>query len=92
MTKDEFIAALANHSGLSKRDATLALYGFKLAMTEALRSSNRLALPGIGVFTVAERAARKGRNPATGAEIEIPAKKSIKFKAANDLQGVVCND
>jgi DNA-binding protein HU-beta len=54
-----------------------------------LRTSGRQAIPGLGVFTVAERAARKGHNPATGAEIDIPAKRAVKFKAAKDLQGLL---
>ncbi len=85
MNKAEFVAAIATHTGLSKKDADTFLQGFRKALEEALPHAGRIALPGIGVFEVSERAARKGRNPATGAEIDIPAKKTIKFKAAKEL-------
>lgn len=49
----------------------------------------RIALPGIGVFTVQERAARTGRNPANGQEIQIPARKAAKFKTAREIAGAV---
>jgi DNA-binding protein HU-beta len=89
VTKEEFVSLMATHAGISKKDSEKALQGFKQAITEVLRSSGRQAIPGLGVFTVAERAARKGHNPATGAEIEIPAKRAVKFKAAKDLQGLL---
>ncbi len=85
MNKAEFVAAIAAHTGLSKKDTDTFLQGFRKALEESLPEAGRIALPGIGVFEVSERAARKGRNPATGAEIDIPAKKTVKFKAAKEL-------
>jgi Bacterial nucleoid DNA-binding protein len=89
VTKEEFVGLMATHAGISKKDSEKALHGFKQAITEVLRSSGRQAIPGLGVFTVAERVARKGHNPRTGAEIDIPAKRAVKFKAAKDLQGLL---
>lgn len=92
MNKSQFIELVSQTSGLSKQQANHAYEGFKAAIGAALVGGERLSLPGIGVFTVSERPARKGRNPATGQEIEIPAKKSIKFKAAKELQEVANHD
>jgi DNA-binding protein HU-beta len=54
-----------------------------------LQREARIALPGIGIFTVQERAARTGRNPATGQEIQIPARKTVKFKTAKEIADAV---
>jgi len=54
-----------------------------------LKKGDRVALVGFGSFSVSKRAARKGRNPKTGLEIKIPAKKVVKFKAGADLQKTV---
>lgn len=85
MNKAELIDAMAAESGLSKADAKRALDGFINATTKALKSKDRVALVGFGSFSVSERAARKGRNPQTGKEIKIAAKKVVRFKAGADL-------
>ncbi|MBN2481334.1 MAG: HU family DNA-binding protein, partial [Bacteroidales bacterium] len=59
------------------------------ATTQALKKGDRVALVGFGSFSVAKRSARTGRNPQTGKEIKIPAKKVVKFKAGSDLADVV---
>ena len=59
--------------------------------TKALKKGDRVALVGFGSFSVSKRAARKGRNPQTGKEIKIAAKKVVKFKAGADLAGKVNN-
>lgn len=85
MNKAELIDAIANESGLSKADAKKALDGFVTATSAALKGNDRISLVGFGSFSVSERAARTGRNPQTGKEIQIAAKKVIKFKAGSEL-------
>lgn len=85
MNKAELIDAMASESGLSKADAKRALDGFINATTKALKGKDRVALVGFGSFSVSERAARKGRNPQTGKEIKIAAKKVVRFKAGAEL-------
>lgn len=85
MNKAELIEAIASDSNLSKADAKRALDAFIGTTTKALKKGDRVALVGFGSFSVAKRASRKGRNPQTGKEIKIPAKKVVKFKAGSDL-------
>ena len=85
MNKAELISAIADNSGLSKVDSKKALDGFIAAVSNALKSGDKVALVGFGSFDVAERSARTGVNPATGAKIKIDAKKVVKFKAGAEL-------
>jgi DNA-binding protein HU-beta len=85
MNKAELIDAMANESGLSKADSKKALDAFVSATSAAMKNSDRISLVGFGSFSVTERAARTGRNPQTGKEIQIAAKKVIKFTAGSDL-------
>jgi DNA-binding protein HU-beta len=85
MNKAELIDAIASHAELSKVDAKKALDAFIAATTNALKKDERVALVGFGSFSVSKRAARKGRNPQTGKEIKISAKKVVKFKAGSEL-------
>ncbi len=89
MNKAELIEAMASNAGLSKADAKKALDGFIDATANALKKGDRISLIGFGSFSVSERAARTGRNPQTGKEIQIAAKNVVKFKAGADLQGKV---
>jgi DNA-binding protein HU-beta len=89
MNKAELIDAIASHAELSKVDAKKALDAFIAATTDALKKEQRVALVGFGSFSVSSRAARKGRNPQTGKEIKIAAKKVVKFKAGSELSGQV---
>lgn len=89
MNKAELVEAMASEAGLSKADAKKALDAFINSTTSALKKDDRVALVGFGSFSVSTRAARKGRNPQTGKEINIAAKKVVKFKAGADLQGKV---
>jgi DNA-binding protein HU-beta len=89
MNKAELIEAMASDAGLSKADAKKALDAFVNTTTKALKKGDRVALVGFGSFSVSSRAARKGRNPQTGKEINIKAKKVVKFKAGADLSGKV---
>ena len=89
MNKAELIDAIASHAELSKVDAKKALDAFIDATTGALKKGDRVALVGFGSFSISARAARKGRNPRTGKEIKIAAKKVVKFKAGTELSGKV---
>jgi DNA-binding protein HU-beta len=89
MNKAQLIDAMADGAGLTKADAKKALDAFVTATTDALKGGDRVALIGFGSFTVNERAARTGRNPQTGKEITIAAKKVVKFKAGAELAGAV---
>ncbi len=89
MNKAQLIDAMAAGAGLTKADAKKALDAFVSATTEALKGGDRVALIGFGSFSVSERSARTGRNPQTGKEIQIAAKKVVKFKAGAELAETV---
>lgn len=89
MNKAELIDAMAEESGLSKADSKKALDAFISATTGALKKNGRVALVGFGSFSTAQRAARKGRNPQTGKEINIAAKNVVKFKVGAELSDAV---
>jgi DNA-binding protein HU-beta len=89
MNKAELIDAMAAGANLSKADAKKALDAFVDATSGALKGGDRVALVGFGSFSVSTRAARIGRNPQTGKEISIPAKKVVKFKAGADLSKII---
>ena len=81
MTKAELVKEIAEESGLTQAQAAEALNAFTGAVTKALKAGDKVALVGFGTFSVATRAAREGRNPATGAPLKIAASKSGKFTA-----------
>lgn len=85
MNKAELVSAMAEKAGLSKSVSEKALNATIEAITESLKKGDRVGLVGFGSWSVSERAARTGRNPQTGKEIQIPAKKVVKFKAGSDL-------
>ncbi|MEI9919399.1 MAG: HU family DNA-binding protein [Bacteroidota bacterium] len=87
MTKAELISKIAEDAGLTKATAGAALESFLEGVTKTLKSGDKLTLVGFGTFSVSKRAARKGRNPFTGEEIKIKAKKVAKFKASKELSG-----
>lgn len=89
MNKAQLIDAMAAGAGLTKADAKKALDAFVAATTDALKGGDRVALVGFGSFSVTERSARTGRNPQTGKEIQIAAKKVVKFKAGAELADAV---
>jgi DNA-binding protein HU-beta len=85
--KADFINSIVDAvEGLTKRQATEAFEAVFTAMTQALKSGDSAKIPGFGSFNVSERAARKGRNPATGQSINIKASKSVRFKAGKELK------
>ena len=85
MNKGQLIDAIASEADLTKADAKKALDATINAVAESLKSGDRVALVGFGSFSISERSARTGRNPQTGKEITIPAKKVVKFKAGSEL-------
>ncbi len=87
MNKTQLIDAIAAKSGLTKTDSRKALEAFVESTGEALKANDKIQLIGFGTFSTTERSARSGRNPRTGAEITIPAKKVVKFKAGAELEG-----
>jgi DNA-binding protein HU-beta len=89
MNKAELIDAIAASAKLTKADAGRALDATIDAISKALKKGDRIGLVGFGSFSVAKRSARTGRNPQTGKEIKIPAKKVVKFKAGAELSGAV---
>ncbi|MHB1532145.1 HU family DNA-binding protein [Acidithiobacillus sp.] len=89
MNKGEFISAITAHGALTPKNAELFLTIFADTLRDSLLKDPRIALPGIGVFSVDERAGRTGRNPSTGQEIQVPAKKVVKFKAAKEIADAV---
>lgn len=89
MTKTELIAAVAAKTELSKKDADKAVNAVVNAITEALKAGEKIQLVGFGTFEVRERAAREGKNPATGETIQIAASKVPAFKAGKALKDAV---
>jgi DNA-binding protein HU-beta len=89
MTKSELVAKVAEEAGLKKAQAEKCIDAAIKSITEALAKGERTAIPGLGVFNVRERKARKGRNPQTGKEITIPARKVVVFTAAKSLKELV---
>ena len=81
MNKTELVAAMAEQTNLSKKDAEAALKAFIDVVSEELKKGEKVQLVGFGTFEVSERAAREGRNPQTGETMEIKASKTPKFKA-----------
>ncbi len=89
MNKTELVAAMAEQTGLSKKDAEAALKAFTDVVTEELKKGEKIQLVGFGTFEVSERAARIGRNPHTKEEISIPASKAPRFIAGKALKDMV---
>lgn len=89
MNKTELIAAIAEQTNLSKKDSEAALKAFIDVVSEELKKGEKVQLVGFGTFEVSERAAREGRNPATGESMTIQASRAPKFKAGKALKDLV---
>ncbi len=89
MNKTELVAAMAEKTELSKKDAEKALKAFTDVVAEELTKGEKIQLVGFGTFEVADRPAREGRNPKTGETMKIAASKAPKFKAGKALKDVV---
>ena len=89
MNKTELIAAVAEKSNLTKKDAEKAINAALATIEEALKASEKVSLVGFGTFEVVKRAARKGINPRTKESIKIKASKAPKFKAGKALKDAI---
>ena len=89
MDKTELIDKIAAGAGISKADAKKALDATTNALKEALVAGDKIQLVGFGTFSVSERPAREGINPATKEKIQIAAKKVAKFKAGAELADAI---
>lgn len=89
MNKSQLIDKIAEGADISKAAAGRALDAFIASVTESLQQGDAVALVGFGTFDVRERAARTGRNPQTGKEIEISAAKVPGFRAGKALKDSV---
>ena len=88
MNKSELIAAISEKADIKKVDAEKFLAAFE-TVSEELKEGNKIQLVGFGTFETSERAARVGKNPQTGAEIQIPASIAPKFKPGKALKDLV---
>ena len=91
MNKTELVAAMAEQTNLSKKDAEAALKAFIDVVSEELKKGEKVQLVGFGTFEVSERAAREGRNPQSGETMTIAASKAPKFKAGKALKDMINN-
>jgi DNA-binding protein HU-beta len=89
MNKTELVYAIAEKSGLTRKNSEVALNATIEAISDALKADDKVVLVGFGTFEVRKRAARKGRNPQTSQEIDIPESKAPVFKAGKSLKDVV---
>jgi len=87
--KGDVINAMAEHAGISKKEATAAFEAFVSYISDSCQKGERCAIPGLGSFAVSQRKAREGRNPRTKEKISIPASKNVRFKAGKDLRELV---
>lgn len=89
MTKQELIDAIANKTGQSKKDTEAALNAITSTIAETLQAGGEVSIPNVGKLYVKHKPARKGRNPKTGEQIDIAAKKVPDFNPAKALKDVV---
>lgn len=89
MNKQELLSAMAERSGLTKKDSEAALSAFIATVEETLKGGDKIQLIGFGSFEVRDRAARTGKNPLTGEPMNIPAAKVPAFKAGRAFKDMV---
>ena len=89
MTKSQLFNALAESTGLSKKEVTLFMEKFVVLAFKEVKGKGEFTIPGIGKLVKKNRKARMGRNPATGATIQIPAKTVVKFRVAKAAKDAV---
>jgi DNA-binding protein HU-beta len=89
MTKADLVAYVAKKASLTNKAAREAVGSVLGAVTDALKKGDKVVITGFGTFSVRSRAARKGRNPQTGAEINIPARKTPGFTAGKALKKAI---
>jgi len=86
MTKAELISAMAKNTGLAKADSERSLNSFLATAKNTIKEEGKLPLAGFGTFVVVNRKARTGRNPQTGAPIQIKASKVVRFRPGKELK------
>jgi len=91
VNKTELVSAVAEKANLTKKESERVINALFASIEEALSQGDKVQLVGFGTFEVRDREARKGRNPQTGEEIEIPATKVPAFKAGKALKDAVSN-
>jgi DNA-binding protein HU-beta len=89
MTKEEMIGMMAKESNITKKQATQALDSFMNGVTGQLKRGKKVSFSGFGTFSVSKRKARMGRNPQTGAAIQIPASRVPVFRAGKRLKEAI---
>ena len=89
MNKNDLVANVASNAGISKADSAKAVDAVFNSITSSLKGGEEVRLVGFGTFSVSKRAATTGRNPQTGAAIQIPASMQPKFKAGKGLKDAV---
>ncbi len=89
MSKTDIINIVAEEAGIAKKDAEKAVTAVLNAIVKATAEGDKVALVGFGTFEAKERAARMGHNPKTGEQIQIPASKSVSFKAGKPFKEAV---
>lgn len=86
MTKAELIDAVAQSAGVSKVDAERTIGAFFELVVSSAKKGDKVAWPGFGSFSTSKRKARTGRNPQTGAPVQVPASLAMKFTASSTLK------
>ena len=89
MTKVELIEQVTGKTGLAKKEVEGFLETAIATIQNALKTGGKVSLMGLGTFVVTDKKARMGRNPKTGAQVQIPAKKAVKFKPGKELKEVI---
>ncbi len=89
MNKTDLVSEVASKAGMTKKDAEQVINAFFAVVQDALKGGDKVQLIGFGTFETRDRKARKGRNPQTGAEINIPASRVPAFKAGKALKDAV---
>lgn len=89
MNKEQLLEAMAAKASITKKQAGEALEAVLDGITDALKKGKAVALVGFGTFQTSKRAAREGRNPATGAKLKIPAMRVARFKVGKSLKDAV---
>lgn len=88
-TKAELLTEVAERAGVSKTEAESVIDALFSTVTGQAKAGNKVSWPGFGSFSISHRAARTGRNPQTGAEIQIPASSALKFTPAKALKDLL---
>ena len=89
MTRMELIDKVSEKAELAKKDVERFLETTITLIQEALKKGDKVSLTGLGIFSVADKKARMARNPKTGAQVAVPAKKAAKFKAGKELKEIL---